>query len=149
MLNVVFLIHPCVIEEYLKNTHNQISFFKSGSQSLIIAKKCVVQVLHVTQNKTKISIKTISMADQTDSLKIQPRTFLKNPFRNVYTIKRLLLIKTNTWSSFNADNSSKISVQYKHNNFTIKISAKIFQRKYWAQGKGVRQNIKMLAFQFF
>lgn len=51
--------------------------FESGSQSLIIAQKCFVQVKSFTrqQNETDQSIQTISMADQTGTFKIQPRIF--------------------------------------------------------------------------
>lgn len=51
------------------------NIFQSGSQSLIIAKKCFFQVKSFTrqQNKTDQSIRTISMAGQTGAFKIQPR----------------------------------------------------------------------------
>lgn len=57
--------------------------FESGSQSLIIANKCFVQVKPSRQQK-EID-QTISMAGQKETFKTQPRFFFFSSFRNLTT----------------------------------------------------------------
>lgn len=126
-----------LINVYLNEKKNQKLFFlQSGSQSLIISKNCFFQVKSFTrqQIKTDQSIRTISMAGQTESFKTQPRIYLffvcfslSEMFN--YTIKGLYWSKHTEWSSSTEDNSNKISVWLKHNiHFTIKISAQKHQK---------------------
>lgn len=66
----VYLNVMAELQKEKKNIKKQI--FQSGSQSLIIAKKCFVQVKSFTrqQNKTDQSIQTISMAGRTGTFRI-------------------------------------------------------------------------------